>query len=78
MIHRGRGQCLVGGEVREVSAGDLVFIPSMTWHQFRASRGETLGFLCMVNVVRDRPQLPTAADLDEIRADPLVAGFLDG
>ena len=38
---------------------DLVTIPSWTWHQFRATDGEPLGFLCMVNAERDRPQLPT-------------------
>ncbi|SRR5258705_4256417 len=76
MIHRGRGRCLVGQEVRDVAAGDLVFIPSMTWHQFRASRSEPFGFLCMVNVERDRPLLPTPADLDELMADPDIAAFL--
>ena len=42
MIFRGRGICLVGGEVREAGAPDLVFIPPMTWHQFRASAGRAL------------------------------------
>jgi hypothetical protein len=63
-------------EVREVKPGDLVFIPSMTWHQFRATQGEALGLLCMVNVERDRPQLPTPADLAALRRDPGVAAFL--
>ena len=76
IIHRGCGQCLVGREVRRVAPGDLVFIPPMTWHQFRASQGEPLGFLCMVNAERDRPQLPTSADLAELSRDPAVAAFL--
>src|ERR1700739_1352655 len=58
MILRGQGSCLVGEEVRAVKQFDLVTIPSWTWHQFRATGGESLGFLCMVNVVRDKPQLP--------------------
>ena len=49
MIFRGRGACLVGEEVREVAAPDLVFIPRMTWHQFCATAHEPFGFLCMVN-----------------------------
>ncbi len=49
----------------------------MTWHQFRATRGEPLGFLCMVDAVRDRPQLPTEEDLAALRRDPAVARFLD-
>ena len=31
MIHRGRGHCLVGDTISSVAAGDLVFIPPMTW-----------------------------------------------
>lgn len=76
MILRGRGVCLVGTELRSVGAHDLVSIPAWTWHQFRASAGEPLGFLCMVNVARDRPQLPGEADLAQLRADPKVAAFI--
>jgi len=76
MILRGRGACLLGGEVRSVGVHDLVHIPSMSWHQFRANAAEALGFLCMVNVARDRPQLPTEADLAALRADPRVAAFI--
>jgi quercetin dioxygenase-like cupin family protein len=78
MIFRGRGTCLVGEEVREVAAPDLVFIPPMTWHQFRASAGEPFGFLCMVNAARDRPQLPTEADLALLQKRPVIAAFLNG
>ncbi len=78
MIFRGRGTCLVGDEVREVAAPDLVFIPPMTWHQFRASKGEPFGFLCMVNAARDKPQLPTDAQLRELKKDASIARFLDG
>jgi quercetin dioxygenase-like cupin family protein len=76
MILRGHGQCLVGQEVRDVKPFDLVSIPSWTWHQFRATAGEKLGFLCMVNVVRDRPVLPSEDDLAGLRAIPAVARFL--
>lgn len=78
MILRGRGQCLLGGEVREVGPHDLVTIPSWTWHQFRATEGEPLGFLCMVNAERDRPQLPSERELAELKAVPEVAEFLAG
>ncbi|WP_127077464.1 cupin domain-containing protein [Rhodomicrobium lacus] len=76
MIFRGRGLCLVGEEVREVAAPDLVFIPPMTWHQFRASAGEPFGFLCMVNAERDKPQLPTPEELAELKKNPAIAAFL--
>jgi len=76
MILRGSGDCLVGDEVRPIRQFDLVSIPGWQWHQFRATRGEALGFLCMVNVQRDRPQLPTADELAQLRRIPGVAEFL--
>jgi mannose-6-phosphate isomerase-like protein (cupin superfamily) len=76
MILRGRGHCLVGEEVRPVETRDLVTVPAMTWHQFRATRGEPLGFLCMVNATRDKPQLPSAEDLADLERDARIAAFL--
>jgi len=76
LILRGRGHCLVGGEVRPVETRDLVTVPAMTWHQFRATKGEPLGFLCMVNATRDKPQLPSAEDLAKLGADATIAAFL--
>ena len=78
MIFRGRGQCLLGTEVRDVKEHDLITIPAWTWHQFRAAGDAPLGFLCMVNTTRDRPVLPTEADLSEMRSVPVVARFLAG
>jgi quercetin dioxygenase-like cupin family protein len=78
LILRGRGHCLVGGEVKSLETRDLVTVPPLTWHQFRASKGEPLGFLCMVDAARDKPQLPTAEDLARLTADPAVADFLGG
>ena len=77
MILRGCGQCLVGEEVRPVRPFDLVTIPSWTWHQFRAAGGEPLGFLCMVNALRDKPQLPTEQELAVLKSHPAIAAFLD-
>jgi mannose-6-phosphate isomerase-like protein (cupin superfamily) len=76
LILRGRGHCLVGGEVRPIETRDLVTVPAMTWHQFRATKGEPLGFLCMVNATRDKPQLPSAEDLAKLAADAKIAAFL--
>jgi quercetin dioxygenase-like cupin family protein len=78
MILRGHGECLVGSEVRTVKPLDLITIPSWTWHQFRATDAEPLGFLCMVNVVRDRPLLPDEAEMERLRSVPAIARFLDG
>lgn len=76
MILRGRGACLVGETVCSVGEHDLVHIPPMTWHQFRAADDNHLGFLCMVNVERDRPQLPDETELERLKADPLIAAFI--
>jgi quercetin dioxygenase-like cupin family protein len=78
MILRGEGRCMVGDEVRNVHVHDLVSIPPLTWHQFRASANQPLGFLCMVNRERDRPQLPTDEERQAMRSSPAVATFLDG
>jgi quercetin dioxygenase-like cupin family protein len=78
LVLRGRGHCLVGAQVRAIETRDLVTVPAMTWHQFRATRDEPLGFLCMVDAQRDKPQLPSSDDLAALRADPKVAAFLTG
>lgn len=76
MILRGAADVLVGNEVKAVKAFDLVHIPPMTWHQFRTRGEEPMGFLCMVNIERDRPQLPDEDDLRRLREDPTIAAFL--
>ena len=78
LILRGRGHCLVGDEVKALETRDLVTVPPMTWHQFRATADEPLGFLCMVNAERDKPQLPSAEDVARLLRNPAVAAFLDG
>jgi quercetin dioxygenase-like cupin family protein len=75
LILRGKGQCMIGGEVFDINQNDLVTIEPMTWHQFRANAGEPMGFLCMVNVDRDKPQLPTEAEREALAADPKVKAF---
>jgi quercetin dioxygenase-like cupin family protein len=72
---RGEGQCMIGGEVFDIGENDLVTIEPMTWHQFRANAGEPLGFLCMVNVDRDKPQLPTPDERKALAKNPAVKKF---
>lgn len=78
MILRGSGHCLVGDKVSPVKQFDLVSIPPWTWHQFRATESESLGFLCLVNAKRDKPQLPSEDDLRRLKSNPEIAGFLAG
>jgi mannose-6-phosphate isomerase-like protein (cupin superfamily) len=76
MILRGAAEVLVGGQIRPVKTFDLVHIPPMTWHQFRTIGDEPMGFLCMVNAARDRPQLPTEDEIAALKSDPAIAAFL--
>ncbi len=76
MVIRGSGQVLVGDHVSPIGLHDLVHIPPMTWHQFRATSGEELGFLCVVSTERDRPQRPGEDDLAALRQDQAVGQFI--
>jgi S-methyl-1-thioxylulose 5-phosphate methylthiotransferase len=76
LILRGGGEVLVGAAVFAIDAFDLVTVPPSTWHQFRASADEPLGFLCMVDADRDKPQLPDASDRERLRESSAAAAFL--
>jgi S-methyl-1-thioxylulose 5-phosphate methylthiotransferase len=76
MIVRGAGRCLVGDNVYDIAPHDLVSVPPHTWHQFRANDHEPLGFVCLVRCDRDRPRRPDVRDLERLRADPAIAGFI--
>lgn len=76
MVVRGRGRVLVGDQVTPIGLHDLVHIPPMTWHQFRAPADEPLGFLCVVACDRDRPQRPDEAEVAAMSANPTVAEFI--
>src|SRR5262249_61529169 len=78
LVSRGGGHCLVGQGVKPIELRALIPVPALTWHQFRAPTAEPLGFLCMVNAVRDKPQLPSAEDLARLGSDAKVAAFLRG
>jgi mannose-6-phosphate isomerase-like protein (cupin superfamily) len=76
LVLRGRGQCLVDGMIYDIDEHDLIHVPSMSWHQFRATRDAPLGFLCLVAAERDRPQLPTDEDIKVLSADKAVGVFI--
>jgi len=76
MVLQGRGSCLVGDRILSLGAHDLVCVPPLTWHQFRADDDVPLGFLCPVSRERDRPQVPTDEQIAQLRADPALAAFI--
>jgi quercetin dioxygenase-like cupin family protein len=67
MVIRGKGQCLVGERAYAIGEHDLVSVPPMTWHQFRADADAPLGFLCLVAAERDRPQMPTSDEAKQLQ-----------
>jgi len=76
MVVRGSGRVLVGDRIVDLASHDLVRVPPLTWHQFRAMDAEPLGFLCMVDCARDVPERPDDAALARLRADPAIAEFI--
>ena len=66
----------MGLEVHALATHDLVHVPPQTWHQFRATTPEPLGFLCLVSTERDKPARPTGAELAELRSHPAAGKFL--
>jgi quercetin dioxygenase-like cupin family protein len=76
MVLQGKGRCLLGDRLIDLSPNDLVYVPPLAWHQFRAPDDAPLGFLCLVRKDRDRPVLPTDADLAELRSRPGVGDFI--
>lgn len=77
MIKRGHGQCLIDNEIKDVAEGDFMVIPSNTFHQFRANKGDYVGFLCLVNIDRDKVKLPTDEELEILKQDPKIKAFLE-
>jgi quercetin dioxygenase-like cupin family protein len=76
MVLHGQGLCLVGDTIYPLGERDLVCVPPLTWHQFRAHEHSALGFLCLVSRERDRPQLPSDKQMAQLRANPTVAAFI--
>ena len=76
MIVRGGGRVLVGDHIVEARTHDLVRVPPLTWHQFRAAGDAPLGFLCMVDCERDVPERPDDSALAALRSRPGVGEFI--
>ncbi|MBA1148765.1 cupin domain-containing protein [Ectothiorhodospiraceae bacterium WFHF3C12] len=73
VIIRGEGEVILGDRVESLAANDCVYVAPMTFHQFHATGDEPLGFLCIVDRERDRPQLPTDEDVAALRRSEDVA-----
>ncbi len=75
-VTRGSGEVLIKDRVEEIEERDVAVVQGNDWHQFRATDGQALGFLCVVPRPRDRPVLPSERDLTLLRSIPGVAEFI--
>lgn len=48
IILRGKGKVLLGEKEREISFGDVVYIPPNEIHQFKNIGDEPFGFICVI------------------------------
>jgi len=55
IVLRGHGQVLLDRSSHDIGPHDCVFVSPGTTHQFRATGREPLGFLCIVDRIRDKP-----------------------
>lgn len=56
VVLRGTGEVVLGGERHPIAPFDCVYVAPGAVHQFRATGDEPLGFLCVVDRERDRPE----------------------
>jgi mannose-6-phosphate isomerase-like protein (cupin superfamily) len=57
LVIRGRGRVTLGDTSYDIAPFDCVYVSPGVAHQFRATGGEPLGFLCTVDRERDRPEV---------------------
>ncbi len=55
---RGQGTLSVDGQIVQLKAMDVAYVPPLHVHQLRNESQETFGFFCIVDHERDRPQAP--------------------
>ncbi len=77
MIFRGEGQVLLGDEILDVAVGDFIKIPSHTVHQFRANKGDYIGFLCLVAINRDKVTVVEKEEIEAMKTNPVIKSFFE-
>jgi quercetin dioxygenase-like cupin family protein len=58
VIIRGEGTLILENNIHELDVQDVIYIAPNTIHQFHADKGKPLGFICVVDRYRDRPEIP--------------------
>ncbi|MGC2634835.1 MAG: cupin domain-containing protein [Candidatus Cybelea sp.] len=73
VVRSGVGYAVIGDDVSELGANDVVYVGPLVLHQF-VNRGDTpFGFYCFVDSCRDFPQTPTPEELARLHASPAGA-----
>jgi quercetin dioxygenase-like cupin family protein len=67
VVLRGRGRVILGERACEIAPFDCVYVSPGVYHQFQATGGEPLGFLCTVDRERDRPEVASEEVAKAIR-----------
>jgi S-methyl-1-thioxylulose 5-phosphate methylthiotransferase len=68
MVIRGHGVVVLDESAHSVAPLDCVYVAPGSLHQFQASPHEALGFLCIVDRVRDRGVLPPNEEIARLRS----------
>lgn len=66
IVIRGSGTVILDNSLTDIGLHDVIFVAPDTLHQFHADKGEPLGFLCVADRYRDRPNLPGSDKMDSI------------
>ena len=73
-IIRGRGYAVVGGDIHPLGTFDHIYVGPMTMHQFVNDAAEPLGFICVVDAERDKPQPATDDEFADLSRSRALAG----
>jgi quercetin dioxygenase-like cupin family protein len=73
---RGSGRALIGEQVIDLQPLDAVYVAPDTAHRWMNRGDEPFGFLCPVDVSRDRPQPLDDAEWEALRANPVTAPYV--
>lgn len=73
VVIRGHGEVVLGDRVEPIGLHDCIYTPPHCIHQFHATGDAPLGFLCIVERDRDRPQIPDEATVERLCSDPALA-----
>jgi quercetin dioxygenase-like cupin family protein len=65
MVVKGRGRVRLGDHVEDVGPLDVVYVAPHEVHRFEAHDADCLGFVCVVDRERDRPE-----PVDEAQVEP--------